>query len=59
MVMSKQEIVDNDIKKRLKAIKDLKVSTGDKKRLQKRREIIKSMKFLRQTGKRLRDELSA
>ena len=51
MVMSKQEIVDNDIKKRLKAIKDLKVSTGDKKRLQKRREIIKSMKFLRQTGK--------
>jgi len=57
--MSKQEIVDNDIKKRFKAIKDLKVSTGDKKRLQKRREIIKSMKFLRQTGKRLRDELSA
>ena len=38
-------------------IKNLKIATGDKKRLQKRREIVISMKFLRKLGKKLREEM--
>lgn len=45
------------IKKRKLDIASLKVSTQDKTRLHKRREIIISMKFIRKLGKRLRDEL--
>ena len=44
--------------KRYNQIQKLKVSTGEKERLQKRREIIKSMRFLRQTGKTLREQLA-
>jgi site-specific recombinase len=35
---------------------NLKFSTSDKQRLFKRREIVKSMKFLRRMGEKLRDE---
>jgi activator of 2-hydroxyglutaryl-CoA dehydratase len=56
--MTQEEKVKNDYNKRLKAIQDLKKSTCDKKRLNKRREIIKSMRFLRLMGKRLREDLA-
>lgn len=45
------------IKQRKQDIASLKVSTQDKQRLHKRREIIISMKFIRKLGKKLRDEL--
>ena len=37
-------------------VENLKFSTGDKQRLIKRREMVKSMKFLRKTGNQLRIE---
>lgn len=45
------------MKKRKKDIASLKISTIDKQRLHKRREMIISMKFIRNVGKRLRDDL--
>ena len=45
------------MKKRKQDIASLKISTQDKQRLHKRREIIISMKFIRILGKRLRDDL--
>jgi len=38
-------------------IRQLKISTGEKQRLHKRREIVKSMKFIRILGSKLRREL--
>ena len=39
-------------------ISNLKISTGEKLRLYKRREIIKSMRFLRKLGRKLREDLA-
>jgi hypothetical protein len=39
--------------------KNLKISSGDKKRLHKRREVVRSLKFLRKMGKKLREDMEA
>jgi hypothetical protein len=38
-------------------IQKLKISTNDKVRLKKRRETIRSMKFIRKLGTQLREEI--